>query len=141
MLSSKEKLEVTPELAKLTAKSPVIAGNRQRDAMGKVESYQQLVTQNLTLDVESGDLLAAGPGWVTLTMTPDKLPSTTQLLQPSKPRAETKSDTGLRQLSLNFEKQLQANVHRRELTMHDNIQGWLGVVPRWEDQVAMLIRS
>ena len=146
LLSSRQELDVAPELAKLTAKSTVFAGHRQRDALGNVESYQQLVTQNLTLDAETGDLQATGPGWVTLTTTPDKLPSAIGDLQPNKrsqsrtasakssDRPSRKRD-GLRQLSLNFEKQLQANMHRRQLGMYDNIQGWFGPVARWEDRV------
>ena len=118
-----------PEVAYISARGGVSAAVRARDDAHAPESFQQIATQDLHVDLVSGDLLAAGPGRMSMTSAKPLMPS----LKPGE--TDTDSPTGLSHISLSFQNQVQGNVFRHEVHLHDKVRMWMGPVLDWNASV------
>lgn len=127
-LSKPMKPATKPAVAFINASGGVFVAIRGRDDNGSPESYQQISTQDLNADMQTGDAVANGPGWLVLTSLGDSLPG-------KGPSSPSSGGVGLSQASIAFSRELKGNLHGREAQLDDNIFGWFGPVTSWEERV------
>lgn len=121
--------QVTPDIATVQAIGGVFAASRSRDEQGNAKSYYQIVTRDLNMDLQTGETIAQGPGWLAVTSKGNGMPSIVGSAdKPSDPNQLT-------QHSVAFGHQLKGNIYRKEAHMSNEIRGWSGPVKTWEDRV------
>jgi len=107
---------------------------------GLQESFEQVETQNLVINNASGAVTATGPGWIRSVRHKSAAlgemvglagaPSTTQ--QNPTPTADPSAEDPLMYLHVRFQGGISGNLHRREITFHDQVRAVYGPVESWE---------
>lgn len=126
--------EPQPVIARIATADAVYMANQSRDELGNATSYQQMSTRDWQMDMLTGDVVASGPGWLSVTSPAERLPSMPGQPKPSSP-ATSSSRSGLAQLSVVFGNRLTGNLHRREAKLDGNVRGFFGPVAKWDDRI------
>ncbi len=130
------------QLHRLICRSEVLLENRSWDAQGEL-SRDRVETADLTVDLITGDLTATGPGnFRSMRRTEKKNPVAQGVLgqsstgkQPADIPRPGDSPTGLTFLSVEFQRSLVGNLHRREMTFADRVRTIYGPVQTWEENI------
>lgn len=124
--------KVRPKLKFVNARGSVSAAVKSRDDRGTPKSFQQVSAQDLNVDFTSGDVVANGPGRISFT-SPDKLfPSIRPVPKATEMNA---ASAELSLLSVAFQTQLQGNMERHEVHLHENVRMWMGPSGDWHASV------
>ena len=107
----------------------VFMENRSFDENGQ-SSHDKAQLADLSIHLTSGQIDAAGPGW----MTTVRRGSARSLFQPDDVRtnANQPDDSRLSYLNVRFQGSLEGNLHDKELTFRDRVQAIYGPVDSWE---------
>lgn len=122
-----------PQLHRIGCHGATIIENRSADEAGLV-SIDQMQVGNVAINLDSGELSAAGPGWVTSrrrgssALAPGGGPLTS-FGQTGKDDAD---DGGLTYLNVRFQGSISGNVHNRTLTFHDQVRTTYGPIKSWQ---------
>lgn len=119
-----------PVIARIATSDAIYMANRSRDELGNATSYQQMSTRDWQMDMLTGDVVASGPGWLSVTSPAERLPSL-----PGTPKPNSSTSSGLTQLSVVFGDRLTGNLHRREAKLDGTVRGIIGQVTQWDDRI------
>ncbi len=142
---SAAKMVGNAQLHRLICRSDVLLENRSWDAQGDL-SRDQVEVADLTVDLITGDLIASGPGlFRSVRRSPKKAEGQTgTVAESAQTEGRTRlpelirpdaSPTGLVFLSVEFQRSLAGNLHRRELTFTDRVRTIYGPVSDWQQRI------
>ena len=121
------------DLSKLICRGGVWVENRKFDKNGLV-SIETISAKDLDVDQQTGNIFAAGPGWIksigigtvnSLNIAGDK----------KKKIKEKPQKTGLNFMLVNFNKQIKGNLHQKVLVFSDQIKTVYGPVKKWDEEL------
>ena len=104
---------------------------------GELTSIDEMMVRDLTIDQQSGNLSADGPGWMKTVRRGSNLgprqfagPAFGSASQPREPESQDSNE--LTYLRVTFQTALTGNVHQRHVQLHDGVRAVYGPVPRWD---------
>jgi len=133
------------QVHRLICRSDVLLENRSWDAQGEL-SRDQIEVADLTVDLITGDLTAGGPGVFRSVRRSQKKQAEGNPSGQTEPANAGKpirpgpfrpdaSDTGLLFLSVEFQRSLVGNLHRREIGFSDRVRTIYGPVTDWQERI------
>lgn len=109
---------------------------------GELVSVDEMMVRDLTIDQQTGDLSADGPGWIKtvrrggdLGPSPFTGPAAGNTNMPQDEAAEDGSDDGLTYLRVTFQTAMTGNVHQRHVELHESVRAVYGKVAQWTDTI------
>jgi len=127
-----------PDVESLRCQGGVRMDGRSVDKLGQLVSVQSIETNDLAVNNLTGELAAAGPGWlrrVGLGRSPlEDVPGLARPASgpPASPSASTPTRPELTYLHVQFLGSITGNVHRNEIAFHDRVQAVYGPIPTWQ---------
>jgi hypothetical protein len=103
---------------------------------GELESVLRVGARDLWLNQQSGELRAAGPGWIAATFSGQSAsPVAANPLAAAQARQAPRGDAsqGLSYVHVAFEDRLDGNLHRRQVRLRDRVQAIHGPVATWNE--------
>jgi hypothetical protein len=115
--------------------------NRTYTADGRQHSLERMEAESLQLDRATGNLNAAGPGWVSLVQpgSPKLSGMESSVRSTSVPFAPVADS--LSYLRVEFREAMQGNLNTRQVEFNNQVQAVFGPVPHWDAEVAMTSRA
>ncbi len=123
-----------PQLHQIGCRGVTIMENRSKDEAGLV-SIDQMEVGNVAINLDSGALSAAGPGWVTSRRRGSSgfAPAAGGPLAPFGQAGKDDADEGgLTYLNVRFQGSISGNVHNRTMTFHDQVRATYGPIKSWQ---------
>jgi hypothetical protein len=126
-----------PEVSHIACRGGVFLDSRTLDEQGQLLSSEQFETVDLSLDQVTGEVHAAGPGWMkqvrrgeaALLDVPGSAPREQAKPAANEPQEEKET---INYLHVRFQRGLGGNLHRRELKFGDRVRAVFGPVPDWQ---------
>jgi hypothetical protein len=106
--------------------------NRNRDKLGRPQSWDRLEARTLSIDAQSGRLKADGPGWVSSVrygQGPLSLDRNAPPLRPQPPSGQ------LNYLRVDFQNGVEGDLFKREVAFFDWVTAVYGPVSTWDGQL------
>lgn len=128
--------QARPDLHQIRCRGGVFLASRAEDEQGQL-SFERVEVDDLVINLVTGALNAGGPGRVTtvrrgsadLIQLRDAAQSDSE---PEDDAAQTVDGKGLMFLRVTFQNSITGNVHRREMTFHDQVRTTYGPVASWD---------
>ena len=117
-------------LATISLQGNVWAESRSFDEQG-LASIDEFHLPSLTFDQTTGQLVGEGPGWIS-SVRYAKQRTTTNTRQPNNGRAETSQ---LTHTLIEFQKQLNGSLTKREVSVHDRVRAIHGPIRDWKERI------
>jgi hypothetical protein len=133
------KMDAGVQIEQLRCPSGVLLENNSLDPQGQIQSQDRMVLADMWVNLQSGALRASGPGWLTSVRRGNSGPlaanggSPLAAMMAGGPAAacgSAKADE-LTCVHVRFQGYLDGNVHRRQVTFHDQVRAAYAPVDSW----------
>ncbi len=128
-------LGAPPEVAQIVCRGGALMESRVADGQQPL-AHEQIQAGDLSVNLLSGHLAARGPGWL-MSVRPagEGGPLTGPGAMPLPTPAPAGDEAALRQLYVRFRGGITGNMHRRELTFHDDVRTIYTPVDSWQPAI------
>jgi lipopolysaccharide export system protein LptA len=125
--------QTKPELHQLRCRGGVFLASRTEDARGQT-SFERVEVTDLVINLASGALNAGGPGLVTTVRrgATDLMRSRDAAEEGDPGRGSSQEGNRLTFLRVSFQNSITGNVHRREMTFHEQVRAVYGPIDSWD---------
>ncbi len=135
---AQQKRDQNPKVMLIVCRDGVYMESRSFDAKG-LASIQQMQARDLSVNQDTGAILAGGPGWLKRVSRSDAKSDFELAGNPPGARAKAAAppgdkkdkDDSLKFLSVTFQTNVTGNMHRKTMIFHDRVQTTHGPVQNW----------